>query len=261
MDQSYFRDKVAIVTGASSGIGRLTALRLAELGAHVTLAARNLQALEMVAREIEATGPEALIVQTDVGQLDQVEKMVQETLSRWGRLEILVSNAGQYVRSPIKDMDIRLIEQSMAVNFYGGVYAIQAALPTMLEQKSGHIVLVTSMDAKTCLPPDAPYVAAKCAISGYGEVLRQELFRTGVHVSIVYPGRVDTPFIDNLKVPWISTKIPPTKVADAILTAIQKNISEVILPPQLWLLYSLRILSPALMDWAVRFFHLPGWEA
>jgi hypothetical protein len=87
----------------------------------------------------------------------------------------------------------------------------------MLERRSGHIVFVTSMAAKKGLPPDAPYVAAKFAMSGFGEVLRQELHGTGISVSTIFPGRVDTPMIANLRVPWISAKIPPERVAQAIV--------------------------------------------
>jgi short-subunit dehydrogenase len=260
MSQIDLHGKVAIITGASSGIGLETAMLFARRGANITLASRNQEALQRISQQIERLGQQTLVIPTDVGQQNQVIKMVQETLTRWNRIDILVSNAGQYIRSPIRTLDLQQIEKSMAVNFYGGVYAIHAVLPTMLAQKRGHIVLMTSMDAKTCLPPDAPYVAAKCALSGYGEVLRQELFQTGVHVSIIFPGRVDSPMLENLKVPWISAKISSLNVAKAILRAIQNEKDEVILPPQARLLYYLRIISPALMDWAVRQFHLQGWE-
>jgi NADP-dependent 3-hydroxy acid dehydrogenase YdfG len=253
-------DKIAIVTGASSGIGRTTALALAGEGAHVALAARNATALHEVAQAIRALGQEALAVPTDVIHQDQVERLVTETLARWKRVDILVANAGAYVRCPIPDLTVTEVERSMAVNFYGALYAILAVLPHMLNQKSGHLVLVSSMDAKKGLPFDAPYVAAKFALAGFGEVLRQELYGSGVQVITVFPGRVDTPMIATLQVPWISAKIPPEAVARAIVRAIHQRQPEVIVPLQARALVYLNTLSPRLGDWIARLFHLEGQE-
>ncbi len=255
-----FKDQVAVVTGASSGIGRATALALAERGASLALGARNTTALEQLAGQIQALGGEALAVATDVTRREQVEALVQAALSRWGQVNILVSNAGEYVRSPVAELEITDLERSMAVNFYGGVYAALAVLPHMTQQHSGHIVFVTSNNAKKGLPPDAPYVAAKFAMSGFAEVLRQELHGSGVSVSTIFPGRVDTPMIKDLIVPRLSAKIPPEAVAQAILRAIQHRQAEVILPGQVKLLNLVNFISPGLGDWAVRAFHLEGWE-
>ena len=255
-----FHDHVAIVTGASSGIGRATALELARHGAHVALAARRQQALEKVAQEVEALGREALVVPTDVTDREQVQRLVERTLERWGRVDILVANAGVYVRRPIRELRVEDLEFSLAVNFYGSVYAVLAVLPHMLARNSGPIVLVTSMDGKKGIPPDAPYVAAKFALAGFGDVLRQELHGTGVYATVVFPGRVDTPLIENLRVPWISAKIPPQKVARAIVKGIRKRAPEIVVPWQARFLIWAHVLSPRLADWGVRFFHLEGWE-
>ncbi len=255
-----FAGKVAIVTGASSGIGRATALELAREGAHVALAARRQPLLEEVAREVEAVGSEALVVPTDVTDRAQVERLVARTLEHWGRVDILVANAGVYVRRPIVELQPEDLEVSLAVNFYGSVYPVLAVLPHMLSRRSGHIVLVTSMDGKKGIPPDAPYVVAKFALAGFGDVLRQELHGTGVHATVVFPGRVDTPLIENLKVPWISAKIPPEKVARAIVRGIRRRAPEIIVPWQARLLVWAHMISPRLADWGVRFFHLEGWE-
>ena len=254
------RDRVAIVTGASSGIGKATALALAREGAHVALAARREHLLQALAREVEALGREALPVPTDVTKREQVKALVERTLERWGRVDILVANAGVYVRSPIRDLNVEDLEFSMAVNFYGSVYPVLEVLPHMEKQGQGHIVLVTSMDAKKGIPPDTPYVAAKFALAGFGDVLRQELHGTGIGVTVVFPGRVDTPLIENLKVPWISAKIPPEKVARAIIKGIRRRAPEIIVPWQARLLLYAHVLSPRLADWGVRFFHLEGWE-
>lgn len=253
-----FTDKVVIITGASSGIGRATALALAREGANIALAARREAELQAVAESIRALGRRALVVPTDVTQQAQVARLVAETLQRWGRVDVVIANAGVYVRSPVEALTVDAVERSMAVNFYGALYLVLAALPHLRAQHSGHIVLVTSMDAKKGVPPDAPYVAAKYALAGFGDVLRQELYGTGVDVSIIFPGRVDTPLIATLQVPRISAKIPPEDVARAIVGAIRRRRAEVILPFQAFLLMYVNRLSPRLGDWVVRTFRLGG---
>jgi NADP-dependent 3-hydroxy acid dehydrogenase YdfG len=253
-------NKVAIITGASSGIGRATAILFAQHGARLALGSRNREALESLAEEIRSLRGEAMLQVTDVTQRGQVNELVQATLQRWGQVDILVSNAGQYIRCPITKLTPKRLEESMAVNFYGHVYAILAVLPQMLARHSGNIVLVATMDAKKGLTPDAPYVSAKFALSGFNEVLRQELYRTGVHTTIAYPGRVDTPMIEDLKVPWISAKISPEAVAKAILKGIRRGRKEIFQPPQVLLLHYANALFPSFADWAARVFHLEGWN-
>jgi NADP-dependent 3-hydroxy acid dehydrogenase YdfG len=248
------------VTGASSGIGRETALALARQGARVALAARNTDKLQAVAQEIRTLNREALIVPTDVTQQDQAEHLVTRVLEQWDRVDILVSNAGEYIRCPVRELSISEIERSLAVNLYGGLYLTLAVLPAMLAQQSGHILFVTSMDGKKGVPPDAPYVTAKFALTGFAEVLRQELRGSGVYVTNVLPGRVDTPMIATLRVPWISRKLPAQAIARAILRAIQRRPVEVITPFSARALVYLNTLSPAMGDWVVRLFHLEGWE-
>ncbi len=252
--------KVAIVTGASGGIGAATAVALARAGADVALAARRAEALQNVATQVRDAGRRALVVPTDVTEQAQVTALVEDTLTAFGRLDVLVANAGAYIRSPIRTLTPETLARSLAVNFYGSVYLVLAGLPHLLQQGQGHIVLVTSMDGKKGLPPDAPYVAAKFALSGFGDVLRQELHGTGVAATVVFPGRVDTPMIADLRVPWISAKIPPEAVARAIVQAIRRRRSEVIVPFQARLLYWAQCVAPKLADWAVRTFGLSGEE-
>jgi len=260
MSKKSMLDKVAIVTGASSGIGRATALALAQEGARVALAARNAAALEKAAQEIRTLGREALVAPTDVTSQEQVEKLVADTLARWGRVDVFVANAGQYVRRRVVELTVEDIERSMAVNFYGAVYGVLAVLPHMLGRKSGHLMLVSSLDAKKGLPIDTPYVAAKFALSGFGEVVRQELHGTGVYVTLVFPGRINTPMLEEIKVPWISPKLPPEAVARAIVRGIRRPKAEIVVP-RLFTLYAIsNALAPRLMDWFVRTFHLEGWE-
>ncbi len=261
MNNNFFLNKVAIVTGASSGIGRATALALAKQGALVALAARRGEVLIELVEEINTQGGKALAVPMDVTVREQVEQMVRKVLDHWGRVDILVSNAGEYIQRPIVDLEPAEIQRSFDVNFFGGIYCVKALLPHMLQRKSGHIVFVTSMDGKIGLPGDAPYVSAKFALTGFGEVLRQELRDSGISVTNVLPGRVDTAMIDHLRFSWISPKISPESVALAIMDGIRKRKPIVIVPPQAKLLYYINVFAPSLSDRLARYFHLEGWGA
>jgi short-subunit dehydrogenase len=130
----------------------------------------------------------------------------------------------------------------------------------MRRQGGGHIVVVTSMDGKKGIPPDAPYAAAKYALTGFVDVVRQELHGTGVYISNVLPGRVDTKMIETLRFSWVSAKISSDQVASATLKAIEKRKPIVILPVQAMLLYYLDVISPRLGDWLARSLRLEGWE-
>ena len=259
MSTDFLLDKVAIVTGASSGIGRATALALANEGACIALVARRESALRELAQEIEKLGRKTLILPADVTKREQVEAMVREVLAQWGRVDILIANAGEYIRSPIVELDPDDLQRSLDINYFGSVYCIKAVLPHMLARKSGHIVAVTSMDGKIGLPPDAPYVSAKFAMTGFLEVLRQEVSDHGITVTNVLPGRVDTVMIEHLRFSWVSPKISPENVATSIVNAIRKRKPIVIVPPQAKLLYYINVFSPRLSDKLSRFFRLEGW--
>lgn len=261
MSQHSFQHRVAIVTGASSGIGRATALLLAREGARLALVARREEPLRKVAREIEEMGKEALVLPADVTRQEEIERAVAETVARWGQVDILAACAGAYIRAPVLQMTVADVERSMAVNFYGVLYTVQAVLPHMVARRSGHIVLISSANGKKGIPPDGPYVAAKFAVAGLGDILRQELRPYGIAVTTVFPGRVDTPMIAHIRVPWISAKIPPEAVARAILRALRRRTPEVILPFQVRLFVYLSAIFPSLGDWFTRQFHLEGWEA
>lgn len=255
-----FTGKSALISGASSGIGKALALQLAQQGAKVALLARNPARLEEVAEQVRGFGGEALVLPTDLTDANAIRAAVQTVLQTWGGIDFLFSNAGQYHRAPIDKLEVSILRQSMEINFYSHVELVLATLPSMLERKKGHIILVSTMDAKKGIPPDTPYVAAKCALAGFGDILRQELHGTGIEVLLVFPGRVDTPMVENLEVPWISAKISAESCARAILKGVRKGKAEIILPPQTLALYYLQVFAPRLADFAVRFFRLEGWE-
>ncbi len=255
-----FAGKVAVVTGGATGIGRATALALARHGADIAVAGRRAPDLERVAVEIRALGRRALVVPTDVTDQSQVEHLVAETVARLGGLDIVIANAGQYVRVPICDCAIEDFDRSLAVNFYGTLHLVLASLPHLRAQHRGHIVIMSSVDGKRGVPPDAPYVVAKFAQAGLGDVLRQELRAEGIGVSVIYPGRVDTPLIETLEVPRISAKVRPEVVGEAVVRAIRRRTPHVVLPLNARLFLLADRLSPHLGDWVVRFFRLDGWE-
>ncbi len=255
---SRLRDAVVLLTGASSGIGAATARALARAGARLSLAARRGEALATLADELQQThGRPVHWATVDVTDADQVHAWVQEAHAHFGRVDIAIANAGQYVRRPVLQWRVDDFRRAMAVNFYGALHLILAALPIMQRQQQGHFVLVSSLDAKKGLPLDGPYVAAKYALSGIGGVMRQELAPLGIRVTVVYPGRVDTPMIADLEVPRISAKLPPDKVARAIVRGIQRNKAEVIVPWTGYLLY-LDLIAPRLADFLVRKLNLSG---
>ena len=251
---------VAVITGASSGIGRAVALALARQGVMVALGARRMPELQAVVREIEAAGGRALAVETDVEDTAHLHDLVEKARSEWGRLDIVVANAGQYVRAAAEDVTMADIERSIEVNFYGSTRLVLAALPHLLEQRSGHIVLIASLDGKKGLPLDTPYASAKFALVGFGDVMRQELRRFGIGVSTVLPGRVDTPFVESYQFPFISRPIPPGRVASAVISALRRNRAEVVVPRFNILLVWTAALAPRLGDRAVRVLRLEGWR-
>ncbi len=252
---------VAIVTGASSGIGKATALALSRRGVQVVASARNAQALEALAAETGAVGRRIMAVPADVTDRAAISGLVKETLARFGRIDVCVCCAGAYIRGPVAGLRPEQFADSMAVNFTGALFLIYGVLPHMLQRRAGHIVAVTSVDGRKGLPLDAPYVAAKSALTGFMDVLRQELHGTGVYASTILPGRVDTPMIASLKVPLISAKISADRVAKAIIDAVEHRKSEVIVPfwgPKSLLLAHL--MAPGMADWLIRLFGLEGKE-
>lgn len=252
------RDQVVLITGASRGIGAAIAHAFAQEGCRLMLTARHPERLQHQVEALQARGVDVIGLPADVTRQEQVQRVVERTVATWGRVDILVANAGVYVQKPVVETTVEDLRRALAVNFYGGVHLVLAALPHLLRQRRGHIVLVTSMDAKKGIPPDGPYAAAKAALSAWGDVLRQELRASGIRVTIVFPGRVDTDMVAHLRVPWISAKIPPERVARAIVRAVRRGQVEVIVPWHARLLWWAQAFWPPLADWAVRFFRLSG---
>jgi len=254
----FFQDRVVIITGASSGIGRAAALSFAARNARVVLAARNVERLEAVERDIRLQGGRAMVIKTDVRLFADTQRMADETILKWGKIDILIANAGEYIHDYSSEIDVGLFERSMDLNFFGTVNAVKSVLPEMRRNGSGHIVIVNSLDAKKGIIHDGPYVAAKSALDGFGDVLRQELKAEGVTVTSIYPARVDTPMMEGVKAPWISPKMSPEKVVRGMLRGITKKKAIVIVPAAYFLLGSLNNMFPRLADRIYRIFKIEG---
>jgi short-subunit dehydrogenase len=190
MSATDFKDNVMILTGASSGIGRATALQLAEQGAWLALAARDLERLEEVAAECRRCGGRVMTVRTDVAIEAECRNLIERTAAEYGRIDTLINNAGISMRTPFDQLqDLAMLERIMQVNYFGAVYVTHYALPYLKETR-GRLVAVSSLAGKNGVPTRSGYAASKHALAGFFNTLRIELLGTGVSVTIIYPGFV-----------------------------------------------------------------------
>jgi dehydrogenase/reductase SDR family member 7B len=187
MRHNIFRDKVVIVTGASSGIGRATALEFARNGSKLVLAARSANRLAELEMEIRDMGAEALSCVTDVSNEDDCRKMVEATVARFGTVDILINNAGISMRALFEDVDMSVLKRLMDVNFWGTVHCTKYALPYVVRNR-GSIVGVSSTAGFHGLPGRTGYSASKFAMHGFLETVRIENLMEKLHVMIIAPG-------------------------------------------------------------------------
>ena len=229
-----FANKVVVITGASSGIGKQTAIEFGKLGANLVLIGRQKDKLEKTASHLKKFPISTLICQCDVSKKDEVDTMAKLVLEKFNSVDILVNNAGFAIYGSVSDLSIDEIESQMQTNYLGMVYCIKMFLPTMLQQKSGHIVNVASVAASFGLPGIASYCASKFAMLGFSEGLKHELKDSGVDITAVSPIMVRTGFFDHPsfeKMPKnFSTSLDPKTVAKAILKAANSRRLEIIVP-------------------------------
>ena len=229
-----FKNKVILITGASSGIGKETAIKFAKLGANIILVARRKDKLEQVANELKEFNVITLVCQCDVSKKDQVKEMSKIVLEKFESVDILVNNAGFAIYGSVSNLTIDEIESQMETNYFGMIYCIKNFLPSMLKKKSGHIVNVASVAASFGLPGIASYCASKFAMLGFSEGLKHELKNTGVGITVVSPIMVRTNFFEHPsfgKMPKFSpTSLSTKTVAKAILKAANSPRLEIIVP-------------------------------
>ncbi len=256
---SPFREKVVLITGASSGIGRAMALQLAGERAFLALAARGRERLEDTAAQCRLAGARALALVTDISHREECRTLIERTLEAYGRLEMLVNNAGFGVQSGLAELpDPCSIAQVLAVNFLGAATCTFYALPH-LKHSRGRIVAVSSLNALLPAAEGASYVASKAAMNGFFDSLRLELQGTGVSVTLVNPGLVRSEFHENMLdaqgIPYGSRgrtmygeRMMTAEVAAAIiLRASAQRRREVRFRPGTLLAW-LRLLAPGLLD-------------
>lgn len=266
MKTGAYRDQVVIVTGASSGIGKALALQLARQGAKVVLAARRVEQLGQVAEACRQSGSEALAAPTDVADEAQCKGLVEKTVATFGRLDMLINNAGLATLALFADFpDLGLFRYTMDVNFYGAVNCTYYALP-YLKQSKGRIVAISSLGGKTAIPYNTAYCASKYAMLGFYDALRMELARHGVGVTVICPWWVVTEFheaqLDKNGVPrgargraiYSKKMMSAERCAEITLRAAYQRRREVLMGPGVWTVL-LKALSPSLVDWlAVKVF-------
>ncbi len=187
MDTAYFKDKVVIVTGASSGIGLASAKVFGSYGARVVMASRSLDRMLEFAPQVSSDPDKVLCVKTDVSVEADCRNLVEETVAKFGGIDILVNNAGVSMRAMFKDLDLKVIHTLMDVNFWGTVYCTKYALPWLLRSK-GSVVGIVSIAGYTALPARTGYSSSKYAIRGFLDTLRIEHLKDGLNVLVFAPG-------------------------------------------------------------------------
>jgi NAD(P)-dependent dehydrogenase (short-subunit alcohol dehydrogenase family) len=240
--------EVAIITGASGGIGSATARELARQGARVVLAARRAEELEALAHEITDAGGEALVVPTDVAARAQLEQLVAKTTETYGRIDILINNAGIGTPRPLAQQPPEFIDQLLEVDLVGLIQLTRLALPGMLERKHGAIISVASVAGHIGLEP--LYSAAKFGVRGFSLSLRRQLRGSGVSVSLVSPGFIRTPMTRGLKIPMPG----PAPIARAVARLVRRPRREVVVPR----FYRVPIWIDRYMPWLVDLLVRPG---
>jgi NADP-dependent 3-hydroxy acid dehydrogenase YdfG len=239
-------DRVAVVTGASSGIGEATAKALAREGYAVALAARREDRINELAEQISSGGGKALSVPTDVANAASAQRLIQTTKDELGSVDVLVNNAGVMLLGPILGADLEHWQRMVNVNVLGLMYCTHTALPIMQEQGSGHIVNVSSVAGRVARLGSGVYNATKWGVGAFSESLRQEALNYGVRVTIVEPGYVDTELQGHNEHPMVVERMEKDKqqigkvleaddIANAIVYAVQQpehvSINEVLIRP------------------------------
>ncbi|NGC27177.1 SDR family oxidoreductase [Staphylococcus aureus] len=225
-------DKVAVVTGAGSGIGEAIATLLHEEGAKVVLAGRNKEKLQNVANQLSQDNVK--VVPTDVTNKEEVDELIKIAQQTFGSLDIVINSAGQMLSSKITDYQVDEWDSMIDVNIKGTLYTAQAALPTMLEQSSGHLINIASISGFEVTKISTIYSATKVAVHTITQGLEKELAKTGVKVTSISPGMVDTAITAAYN-PSDRKKLDPQDIAEAVLYALTQpshvNVNEITVRP------------------------------
>lgn len=241
-------NKVVLITGASSGIGRALAIDLARRGASVGLLARRQEILNQIVNDINSAGGRALALPADVTQADAVRGAVDELRREFGAIDLLIANAGISINTFVPDLCEKKIAELINVNVIGVVNSVAAVLPNMVRQGSGHLAVNSSLAAYRGLPKSAAYCASKAAISSFFEALRIDLKGSGVDVTIIHPGFIKTPLIQHIRrTPYL---MEVDYAVQKIIRAIEKRKKGYAFPWQLaTLARACKLLPIPMYDW------------
>jgi NADP-dependent 3-hydroxy acid dehydrogenase YdfG len=235
--------KIVVITGASSGLGEATARHLSELGAVVVLGARRIDRIRALANELAGSEGKAIAVQTDVTQSEQVKKLVEAAVENYGRIDVMINNAGLMPHSPLDRLKIADWDRMIDVNIKGVLYGIAAALPYMQQQKSGHIINVSSVAGHKVRPASAVYAATKHAVLALSEGLRQEVKPYNIRTTVISPGAIATELPNSITEADIADNvrkvyeiaIPPDSFARAVAFAMSQpdeiDVNEILFRP------------------------------
>ena len=250
----------AVITGATSGIGRETALEFAKAGASVVIAGRRKQRLSKLAAEIDAAGSKALAVVTDVADQSQVEHLVAAAVDEFGRIDSLVNNAGVAFAGRFNEMALEDFRRVMDVNFWGAVYASKAVIEQMRKQRGGGVIInVSSILGKRGAPFETAYCSSKFALAGFSEALRAEVMSDGIDVCTIFPGAVETEIFESaanqtgFELPSFLPKFPAKAMAKLIVQTARFPQPEVVMALDAQAINFFNTLAPGLMDLAL------GW--
>jgi len=253
---AFFANRNVVVTGASSGIGSDVALAFGERGAKVALLARRKELLSELADKIAKAGGAGVAIACDVTDRKQVRRAVDEANDALGGIDILVNSAGVLLPSKFEEMDPRDLKKMLDVNLFGTVHAMQAVLPLMRKKGRGHIVNIASLAGRRGMSPLGGYCATKFAVTGLSEAVRTELFGSGINVSLIMPGLVDTPMAaDAIETSGFAfggvrpgMTMPPRWVTWAVFAAIALRLPEVDVPPGAGTAEKVAALFPGVTD-------------
>lgn len=262
---TYWQSKVVLVTGGSSGLGRVIADAFGAAGAKLVIAGLEADAVEASAQEMREAGYDVLGVAVDITQQDQVDRLFAKALERFGQLDVLVNNAGRSMRGKVLDTTPERFRELMELNLIATVRCTRAAAPHLLKQR-GHVVNIGSLAAKSAARWVGAYPATKFAVAAYSQQLRLELGPEGLHVLLVCPGPIARkderlyPLAGLEDVPERARRpgagvhvsaIPPERLAQAILRACERRQPELIMPGKARWLFAISQLWPRLGDWLV----------
>jgi len=250
---------VVIITGASSGIGEKAAITLANNGYRVVIAARRQNRLEEIAEQIRKMGGEVLPIQIDLSQVDQIRDLVERTRSVFGQIDILVNNAGSARHLWLDEQSLEDdIQNQLQVNLIGMIQLTRLVIPDMVEAGSGQIIHISSIASWVGVPTYSIYNASKFGSRGFLASLRRELRGTGVIISEIFPGGVDTEFGQDPDVSWKTTTVTPKfallsaqSVADKILDMIQMKRTRSVIPGFMWFAIWADAHIPGFISWVL----------